>query len=266
MSDVRLYFRLISISIQAQMQYRASFAMYSVANFLMTAIEFVGAAALFGRFGNLNGWRLPEVAVLYGVIHTAFALAEAAGRGFDVLHRHVRAGTFDRMLLRPRSTVLQVLGQDFQLLRVGRLAQGLMVLFWGAGSAGLAWTPARALLLCAAVLGGMLLLCGLFVLQATMSFWTVEGLEIANVLTNGGVEAAQWPMDIYRNWLRGFLIFVVPLATVNYFPVLGLLGKSASLGHPPYLAWLSPAVGLAFFGISLRIWGFGVRHYHSTGS
>lgn len=266
MSNVRLYFRLISVSIQAQMQYRVSFAMASTANFLITFIEFVGAAALFSRFGNINGWSLAEMAVLYGVIHTAFALAETVGRGFDILHRHVGAGTFDRMLLRPRSTVLQVLGQDFQLLRVGRLAQGLIVLSWGVAACGLAWSPARILLLCLAILGGMLLFCGLLVLQATMSFWTVEGLEIANVLTYGGVEAAQWPMDIYRNWLREFFVFVVPLATVNYFPVAGLLGKSADLGHPAYLAWLSPAVGLTFFLVSIRIWAFGVRHYHSTGS
>ncbi len=73
-------------------------------------------------------------------------------------------------------------------------------------------------------------------------------------------------MDIYGNWLRELFVFVVPLATVNYFPVAGLLGRGTALGHPAYLAWVSPAVGLVFFAISLRVWGFGVRHYHSTGS
>jgi ABC-2 type transport system permease protein len=266
MASIRLYGRYISLSMQAQMQYRGSFTMFAIANGLTSFLEFLGTAALFARFGSLRGWALPEVALFYGMVHTAFALAEAAGRGFDVFHLHVRNGTFDRMLLRPRSTVLQVLGQDFQLLRVGRFAQGLFVLLWGASALGTRWTAGDALLTVASVLGGTLLFCGLFVLQATLSFWSVEGLEIANTLTYGGVETAQFPISIYRRWLREFFVFVVPIGCINYFPLLRVLGRPDPLGYAGWAAWASPAVGLGFFLISLRVWAWGSRHYLSTGS
>ena len=38
-------------------------------------------------------------------------------------------------------------------------------------------------------------------LQATLAFWTVDSLEVAKTLTYGGVEAGQYPLDIYARWL-----------------------------------------------------------------
>lgn len=266
MGSIRLYGRYVSLSMESQMQYRASFVMFALANGLTSLLEFMGTAALFARFGSLRGWVLPEVALFYGMVHTAFALAEAAGRGFDVFHLHVRNGTFDRMMLRPRSTVLQVLGQDFQLLRVGRFAQGLFVLLWGAASLQMGWTVGTVLLAALSVIGGALLFVGLFVLQATLSFWSVESLEIANTLTYGGVETGQFPLSIYRKWLREFFVFVVPIGCINYFPLLRILDRADPLGYPGWAAWVSPAIGLGFFLVSLKAWGIGVRHYRSTGS
>jgi len=63
-----------------------------------------------------------------------------------------------------------------------------------------------------ATAGGIALFFGLMVLQGTMSFWTIESLEVANVVTYGGVQAAQYPLSLYNGWLRGLLTFVVPLA------------------------------------------------------
>ncbi|MBI3911828.1 MAG: ABC-2 family transporter protein [Armatimonadetes bacterium] len=263
---IRLYGRYIGISIRGQMQYRASFAMQAAAFFLVTIIEFCAIWALFDRFGSLRGWTLPEVAVLYGMVHIAFALAEGVARGFDVFPQMVRGGDFDRLLLRPRSTALQVAGQEMQLMRLGRLLQGLAVLLWGAASAGIAWTAARIGLLIAAIAGGACLFSGLFVLQATLAFWTIETLEIVNTVTYGGTETAQFPLSIYRPWFRRFFTLVVPLACVSYFPAHAILGRPDPLGTPPAWHWVSPAVGVGFLAVSLRIWQVGVRHYRSTGS
>ena len=77
MTDLRLYFRYLGISVRSQMQYRASFVMMAVGHFLVTGIEVVGIWALFDRFGSLRGWTLAEVGLFYGLIHVAFALADA---------------------------------------------------------------------------------------------------------------------------------------------------------------------------------------------
>jgi len=104
------------------------------------------------------------------------------------------------------------------------------------------------------------------VLQATLAFWTVESLEVVNVVTYGGVQAAEFPLSIYASWFRNLMIFVVPIGCVAYFPVLAILHKPDPLGAPSWLLPFTPAVGFVFLALCFVAWGFGVRRYTSTGT
>jgi ABC-2 type transport system permease protein len=263
----RLYGRYAAVSITAQMQYPASFMLLSLGQFLSTVIEFVGIWALFDRFQNLVDWTLPQVALFYGTVNISFALADMISRGFDVFGpQFVRTGDFDRLLLRPRSTPLQLMGYELRLTRIGRFLQGTVVLGIAVALLHVSWGVREVALLCAAVAGGVALFLGVVVLQATLAFWTVESLEVANTLTYGGVFAAQYPIEIYSRWFREFFTFVVPLSCVAYFPIVGILGINDPLGAPTWILHASPLAGFLFLAASLAIWRLGVRHYTSTGS
>ncbi len=267
MGPLPLYGRYVAASIRAQMQYPGAFLMISAAQLLATVSEVLAIWALFHRFGQVAGWRLGEVAVFYGVVNISFAFADALTRGFDVFGpEFVKTGAFDRLLLRPRACAFQLMGHELRLSRVGRLVQGVIVLTLGALASGMVWTVASPFILAFAIAGGVALFSGLLVLQATLAFWTVESLEIANVVTYGGVEASQYPLGVYAGWFRDFLIFIVPLGCVTYFPVVALLGRHDPLGAPDWFLPLSPALGFAFLAFALWVWGFGVRRYASTGS
>jgi ABC-2 type transport system permease protein len=267
MHGARLYGRYVGASIRAQMQYPASFLMLATGQFTITIVEFVGLWSLFRRFGRIDGWTIGQIAVFYGVVNISFAIADAATRGFDVFGTDfVKTGSFDRLLLRPRATALQLLGYDVRLNRIGRLLQGMLVLGIGASLTAIDWSASKLFLLLAAVAGGAALFVGILVLQATLAFWTVESLEVANILTYGGVEAAEYPLDIYSRYFRDFLIFVVPIGCVSYFPVERLLGHADKMGAPNWMLVASPIVGFMFLAVSLGVWRFGVRHYTSTGS
>jgi ABC-2 type transport system permease protein len=73
-------------------------------------------------------------------------------------------------------------------------------------------------------------------------------------------------MAIYAKSFRRFFTFVVPLACVAYFPVVGILGIADPLGSSLLFQVLAPLAGFIFFGATLLLWRFGVRHYTSTGS
>lgn len=267
MGPLHLFGRLAVASFQGQARYPGTAVMLVVAQFLATGVEAVGLWALFDRFGQVQGWRLGEVAVFYGLVNIMFALADTLGRGFDVLGTElIRTGGFDRLLLRPRPLALQLMAHDLRLSRLGRLLQGAGVLAWGCWETGLARSPATGALVLFALAGGTALLLGILVLQGTLSFWTVEGLEIANVLTYGSVQAAQMPLSVYAAWFRRVLTFIVPLACVAYYPVLALLGRPDPLGAPAWVGWVSPLAGFAFLGVALLAWRWGLRRYASTGS
>jgi ABC-2 type transport system permease protein len=263
----RLYLSYAAASLRSQMQYPASFLMQSLGNLIASGMDIVGIWALFTRFGTLRGWTLPEVALFYGLVQVAFALAEAFGRGFDTFDRLVKNGGFDRLLVRPRPLWFQVAANDVQMMRVGRFLQGGAVLTWALARLEVALTPLRLLQALGAVAGGVALFVGLFVLQATMAFWTTESLEVMNTVTYGGAETGQYPLPIYRRWFRRFFTVVVPLACVTYYPGMGVLGRAHELGRLGVLwSWLAPAAGVAFLAAALGLWHVGVRHYRSTGS
>ena len=53
---------------------------------------------------------------------------------------YIKTGHFDRLLLRPRSTILQLAGHELALRRIGRFVQGLIVLVWAASMLNVEWS------------------------------------------------------------------------------------------------------------------------------
>src|SRR5205085_7266205 len=145
-----------------------------------TVVEFAGIWALFARFGSVRGWTLPEIALFYGMISIAWSITDALARGFEVFGSLLKAGDFDRVLLRPRSTVLQLLGHELTVRRIGRFAQGACVLGYALANLDVPWDAPRVALLAAAIAGAICVFLGLVILQATTAFWTTETLEVWN--------------------------------------------------------------------------------------
>jgi ABC-2 type transport system permease protein len=266
MNGIRLYGRYAAVSILSQMQYPVAFVLQALAQFANAFVGFIGIWALFARFGAIRGWQLGDIALFYGTITLSFTIADALGRGFEQFGpEFVKTGNFDRLLLRPRPTCLQVAGHELRLTAIGKLIQGALVLAIAFRLAPIAWTPGDAVLLVWTVTGGVAIFCSLLIARATLAFWTVESLEVANIVTHGGVEAGQYPLDIYARWFRDALLFVVPIGCVGYLPLTVILGHPNALGAPAWVAAACPLIGWFFLAASLLLWGLGVRHYRSTG-
>ena len=264
---LQLYLRFVATHFRAQMQYPGAFGLQVLGSVMFTGIEFVGVWALLDRFGNVRGWELAEVAVLYGMVMVGFATAEATGRGV----RHVpSAGA--RRRLRPRAAAPAAHGvagggapsSPFTAPAAGCRAPPFST--WGLVGSGIAWSPARVLLLAETIAGVTVLFLGVFVATAAVTFWTVQSLELLAIVSNGSVDAASYPATVYRRFMRRFLFFIVPIGTVTYFPVAALLGRPDPLGTPPWFGWVAPAAAPLFLAAALFLWRLGVRHYNSTGS
>lgn len=267
MNNLQLYGRYLAVSIRSQMQYRMSFLMAAFGTFAANIIEVTAIWALFDRFGNLPGWTLAEVCFLYGLVNVSFSIADSMCTGFDEFgSQYIKTGNFDRLLMRPRSVVLQLLGHELALRRIGRLTQGLVVMIWGAWQIELSWNAGDVLFFLFVIASGVAFFAALLILQATLAVWTVESLEIMNTVTYGGVQMAQYPLEIYADWLRTTFTFIIPLACISYFPVLVLLDKPDSLGTSLEFQLFAPFLGFAFLGISLLIFRLGIAKYTSTGS
>ncbi len=266
MEPFSLYLRLITGQLRAQMQYKVSFLLALFGSFLVNLIEFGVAIAIFTRIPLLVGWSLAEVALLYGLSATSFAIAEVVASALDRFDVHIVQGTFDRVLVRPRGALFQVISEDFALRRFGRIGQGVLVLIFALQALTIQSDMQHVVVLVLALASGIAIYFSIFVLGATFCFWTTQGKEATHVLTYGGDALAQYPMDVYQGVVRRFFTFVVPLGFVAYEPALYLLGREDPLGLPSYVPLLSPLVAALVGLLAYACWQRGVRHYQSTGS
>jgi ABC-2 type transport system permease protein len=261
-----LYGRLVGAQIRSQLQYRASFALDVVGNFLISFLDFAAILILFENIPALDGWTLNEVAFLYGCTSISFAVVDLVIGHLDLLPRMIREGTFDLVLVRPRGTLFQVIASDFTVRRVGRTIQGVIVLAYAASGLDIAWSPGRVAMVGMMLVAGALIFAAVWVAGATIAFWTVDGGEFTNAFTYGGNFLTQYPISIYGDWVRRFLAFVVPMAFVCYFPALYVLDKPDPLGFPRVFQFASPLVALVAAVVAGLIWRFAVRRYRSVGS
>jgi ABC-2 type transport system permease protein len=262
---VVVWSRLVGAGIRSQLQYRTSFALDFVGSFLIAFVDFLAVLVIFHNTPRLGEWTVHEVAFLYALSSICFALTDLAIGHLDLFPQLIRDGNFDIALVRPRGTLLQVVASDFQLRRLGKAAQGAIVLVYALTGLHIDWTAGRVALLLVSIPAGVVIFASVWIVFACIAFWTVDGGEFTNAFTYGGNFLAQYPIDIYGTWLRRLLAYLIPLAFVCYFPALYILDKDDPLGLPRVLQFLSPLVAVAGVVVAGSVWRFAVRRYRSAG-
>ncbi len=245
----------------SQMSYRKSFILLTIGQFFVPFMTFISIVLLFQRFSNIQGWSLFEVALCYGIVNLAYSTSECFARGFDMFSNMIRTGSFDRIMLRPRGTMLQVFGSKFEFTRLGRFIQSLAVLIFALVKLDLDYTPLKILTLILMISCGVIIFTGIYIIGATLCFFTIDGVEIMNIFTDGGREMAKYPLGIYKKSVQKIFTFIIPFGVVNYYPLMFVLGKSNNLIYA-----FMPLYGIIFFIPCIWLWSIGVKHYKSTGT
>jgi len=258
-----IYFKYLAMNLKAVLEYRFSAWFMAAGQTLTTIFSFLGLSLLFLRFENLAGWTYAEAALCFCVTAAAFALSECFARGFDAFSRMIIQGEFDRLLLRPRSTLIQVLGAKTDITRMGRFILSVVILCIVAPRGDIIWDISKIITVIMMILGGAAVFTGVFILGATVCFFTLEGLEVINIFTDGGRELASYPLPVYGKWIRRFFTFIIPYGCINYLPLLYLSGR---VDRWPFLYMLMPLLGFVFILPCVCVWRLGVRHYSSSGS
>lgn len=260
---MKLYMKYVSLLLKSQLQYKASFIMSVITQFIQPFALFAGIYFLFERFGNISGWTLHEVFLCYSIVGTCFSISTCFARGFDSFDQLIRMAGFDRILVRPRGTVLQILGSNFDIKRIGHLLQSFLVFVIAVIGADISWNPVRMIMIINMLVGGSIIFSGVYMLQAAAAFWTIEALEVANIFTHGMKEHASYPLNIFPKWITVIFTFIIPFGTVTYLPLQYLLGKTNGSGW--FYAFL-PLIGALFILPCILAWKKGIRRYSSTGS
>lgn len=258
---ISLYLKYAAANLQSTMQYKLSFVLMVIGRFLVDFGGFLGISFLFSNFETIKGYTYGEVMLCFGLIRLSFAIAECISTGFSSFSGAVKRGDFDRILVRPRSTLLQVIGMRFELVRMGPMFTALIMISVGIHNSRIEWTAGRIFTVVLMVLAGILLFVGLFMIGATVCFFAIEDSGCVNLLTYGAKEHGKYPVDVYGNEMMRFCTYVIPYALVQYYPLQYVLGKSECWWYGLY-----PIGTVVFLMVCYGFWRFGVAHYKSSGS
>jgi ABC-2 type transport system permease protein len=243
------------------MQYRAALFLNIFGRLVLSFATVTGVLFMLARFNAVEGFTLNQVLLCSAVVSMSFSFPEIFARGFDIFPRLLGNGEFDRILVRPRGIIYQVLASHMEFARLGIFIQAALVLSYAIPNSGVAWTWDKILTLLLMIFCGGAVFSGLYAVYATFAFFTTEGLEFMNILTHGGREFGRYPFAVYGQGVLKFLTYIIPLALFQYYPLLYLIGKEES---PLYM--LTPLLSLLFLVPCYAFWRFGLKRYKSTGS
>lgn len=256
-----LYVKFFGVHLKGAMQYKVSFLLTTIGQFLVSFNVFLGIYFMFERFHEVKGYSFSEVLLCFSTVLMSYSLAEMFMRGFDSFATTISNGEFDRMLLRPRSIILLVVSGKIELTRFGRILLAIAMFIYGITASGILWSVSRIFTLILMVIGGAVIFGCLFVIYASICFFTLEGLEFMNILTDGAREYGKYPINIYGKGVLKVCTYLVPYTLFQYYPFLYLIGQTNRWQY-----MFLPIVGCLFLIPSFLLWRYGVRHYKSTGS
>ena len=266
MADLRVHLRILVSRVRSQLTYPVSFALDTLGQALAQGGELVVILAVFTQVDTLGGFTRDEVLLIYGFAGISFGLADLAVGQLDELPRWIRTGELDVLLARPLGLLPQLMTSDLQLRRLGRAAVGAVVLVVVLVQGEVEPTPLNALLILGTPLIGATITSAIWVVTCSVSFWVIEGRELANAFTYGSQLTTAYPITVFGPWLRRLLCYAVPGAFVAYFPALALLDRPDPLGLPHFLRYAAPLVAVAAVVVAALVWRTAVRHYQGAGS
>jgi ABC-2 type transport system permease protein len=259
---MRIYCKYIRLHILSGLEYKGWWMM-CVQTVFIVVTDPISVVFMFYRFGNVGGWTMERIMLVYVLAVTAFGLAETFCRGFDYFPwKMIRSGDFDRLLLRPRSLFIQVAASYFHLHRLPRPLTGIAAAIWLLIRLEVPLNAVNISVLLLALMGGLFCYVGVFILTSGVAFFSVKGLDWIYIFTNASYQVTRCPVEYMPKALWGVFTFVMPMMVISYYPAAYVCGW----GEPAFTGFLALPAGLAFFGLSLLVWRIGVRHYASTGS
>lgn len=256
MHGLRLAFNHLRIGIMNEFQYRANLYIQLLQTFIALGTGLVGLNLVFSQTTDLGGWGRAELLAVMGVFTmTGGVIRSAIQPNMERLMEEIREGTLDYALTKPADAQLFVSVREFRLWQNTDVVVGLIVL--GVALSQLGWLVDvwSVLGFFSALLMGAVMIYSFWLIVTSTAFWFVRVNEIAN-LFEGLYAAGRWPVDIYPNWLRYGLTFLVPVAFAVTVPAQALTGRLT------LQTWLG-ALALTFilFIAARIVWSIGLRNY-----
>ncbi|MCQ2577354.1 MAG: ABC-2 family transporter protein [Treponema sp.] len=267
MDSLRMYGYYVKNTIKSWFQYKLDACLRSLAVFLREGAGIIIIYLTLKSFDSLNGWNTMELFFLYSLIFVTYGIFIIFFTGLRDFEWMVNNGSLDRFLLRPRGVLFQILSSNSDwFAAIGHGTLGITLMLVSANRIGVVWTFGNILYFITAILSGVLIQGAVFLFTASLCFFFMKVGNLRKVLYYEPRRFAGYPISIYPKIIQFLMIYILPFAFVNYFPVQFILTKPDMAQFSKGLMYIAPAIGFALYMLSYLFWRFSLKHYHSSGN
>jgi len=263
MKDLKLYIIMLKAAFKSSTLYRVDFSVGMIGALLYNATFLASIGIITSRFdaiGGFTGWEIFFLFGLFMIINAFFHLLL-----FNMTHigREINSGHMDILLLRPYGVLMQMGFSKINFAAYMDFILGIVTMVIAFQKTNLQATPLTIGLTILFVISGVLIEFAVtLVFQCIMFLTPSSGYS--------PLWAAYWqiimviqkyPLSIFAPFVRILLTCVLPVAFINYYPSLLLLGKQGG-----QIGWLSPLVAVLSVAIAYLFFRFSLKRYTSTGN
>ena len=180
---------------------------------------------LFQKVPQLAGWRFEEVLFLYGFSLVPYGMFNVLSANlYEFGNTYIIEGKFDRILLRPISSLFQILFETFRIESMQDIATGIFCMAWASHRLHTPWPPSKIVMfLFFAACAGLIYL-SVFLMLTTVSFWFEDRIGVHPPVWNV-IAFGRYPLSIYSPIVQFFLCWIIPFGLASLSPSVRMLGR-----------------------------------------
>jgi len=212
---------------------------------------------IFQRTQFLKGYSFSQAALFYLVFNLIDTLSQVLFREVYRFRYLVTTGGLDMVLLKPYHPFLRILLGGVDLLDLILIVPYLILTVIAAHS--IATTPVQIFIFILLFLNAIWIATSFHIIVLALGILTTE-VDHTILIYRDMTSLGRFPMDIYKEPIKSFFTFIIPVAVMMSYPVQALVGKLSL-----------PFTGLAFvlsssicFG-ALKLWSVALEKYQSWG-
>jgi ABC-2 type transport system permease protein len=241
-----IYKTCVATAMATALTYRLNFIMSMIITLGFNILFPLVTILIYGSGASFPGWGFYEVLLIQSIYTLSLGVAcILLSNVFWATMNHIRAGSYEVVLLRPINPLFFLIATNFDTGSFGLLIGGGIL--FGISIANIGPVPPAAiplfLLLFAA---GFAVMAGMQMIMAATAFKWVGNSRLPDIF-DSIMTFGKYPLNIFPQAVRGITTFAIPVGMIGFFPASALLGRQ----EPAALLAVIPCFLFMLFGIWL---------------
>jgi ABC-2 type transport system permease protein len=255
---LRIWWLMSKNSFLMMLSQKLGFAIFLTGKLLRFGFFILFLIFLVKGTNSLAGYNLHQTLLFFLTFNLVDVLGQFLFREVYRFRPQVVSGSFDLTLTKPTSALFRTLMGGADIIDLITIPPLLGAVYW----VGASLNPGvmQIILYVLLVANGLLIATAFHIAVISLGIITLE-IDHSIMIYRDLVALGRFPIDIYREPLKGILTYLVPVAIMISLPAKALIGLTSFWGVVASLL-----IGILAMFMSIKFWHFALKYYTSASS